>query len=33
VTPGAYSSLTISVNGMASWVTINEVSLLTTSCP
>ncbi len=33
VTPGAYSSITISVDGMLSWVQINEISLLTAACP
>jgi len=33
VTPGTYSGITIAVNGMASWAVINEVSLLTTTCP
>jgi hypothetical protein len=32
ITPGAYSSITILVNGMASWVQISEISLLTTEC-
>lgn len=33
VTPGKYAGITISVNGEASWVVINEVSLVTTDCP
>jgi hypothetical protein len=31
--PGSYSSITITVNGGASWVGINGVSLLTSACP
>jgi hypothetical protein len=33
VTPGAYAGITINVNGMASWVEIVQVSLLTVGCP
>jgi len=33
VTPGTYAGITINVNGMASWVVIDEVSLLTAECP
>lgn len=33
VTPGTYSSLTITINGGASWVQINELALLNVECP
>ena len=33
VTPGTYSSITITINGGSSWVDIGEVSLLTPTCP
>lgn len=33
VTPGTYAGITINVNGMASWVVIDDVSLLTAECP
>jgi hypothetical protein len=32
VTPGSYSSITITMNATASWVEISEVSLLTAEC-
>ena len=33
VTPGSYDAIQIQVAGMASWVAIAEVSLITSSCP
>jgi hypothetical protein len=33
VTPGSYSSITITVSGGASWVQINELSLINDECP
>ncbi len=33
LTPGAYSGITITVDGGPSWVSINEVSLVTQACP
>jgi hypothetical protein len=33
VTPGSYAGITINVDGVASWVAINEISLLTSECP
>jgi hypothetical protein len=33
VTPGTYSSLTITINGGSSWVEIGEISLITPTCP
>jgi hypothetical protein len=33
VTPGTYSSLTLTISGGSSWVMVGEVSLLTPTCP
>ena len=33
VTPGTYSSITITINGELSWVAIADLSLLTQGCP
>lgn len=33
VTPGTYTSITISVNGGLSWVQIAEIALVTSDCP
>ncbi len=33
VTPGTYTSLTLTISGGSSWVAVNELSILTPACP
>jgi hypothetical protein len=33
VTPGTYTSLTLTISGGLSWVAVNELSILTPTCP